>query len=285
MLVGLNEAGDGETAAEDVASAFQFDRMEVGDGESATDFTSVGVKVDMLFSGPYNTGGVSALDPNTWAQNALSTFQSECGGSATNCPSIEVLNEPWGTWFWGPNAQSAANEAAYAQLLVDTYNTFHAQYGSASPKILAAFSSDSWWAGVTAADPNINDYYDGIYVHPYGGNSDPTQSALGNRAQVTDAHDTTGKPVWVTEIGWPTAVGQPATGDSLQWTDTQQAANIYNFVNWARSTGYVASVLIFGYQDYGTNDWYGVETSNGTKKPGWTALAEAANQQPCTVCS
>ncbi|MGP0051205.1 MAG: hypothetical protein ACLPZR_20490, partial [Solirubrobacteraceae bacterium] len=93
MLVGLNETAWGEAGAED-ASAFPIVRMEVGDGESATDFTSVGVKVDMLFSGPYNTGGVSALgDPSTWAQNALSTFQSECGGSATNCPSIEVLNE------------------------------------------------------------------------------------------------------------------------------------------------------------------------------------------------
>ncbi|MGO9901761.1 MAG: hypothetical protein ACLP0J_19205, partial [Solirubrobacteraceae bacterium] len=65
---------------------------------------------------------------------------------------------------------------------------------------------------------------------------------------------------------------------------TQQAANIYNFVNWARSTGYVASVLLFNYRDYGTNMWYGVETSTGTKKPGWTALAEAADQQACTVC-
>jgi len=31
--------------------------------------------------------------------------------------------------------------------------------------------------------------------------------------------------------------------------------------------------------------WYGVVRENGTRKPGWTALAEAAAQQACTVCS
>jgi hypothetical protein len=54
-------------------------------------------------------------------------------------------------------------------------------------------------------------------------------------------------------------VSQPATGDSLQWTELEQAQNIFNFVTWSAKTGYVAAVTIFGYRDYGTNDWYGVE--------------------------
>jgi exo-beta-1,3-glucanase (GH17 family) len=78
-------------------------------------------------------------------------------------------------------------------------------------------------------------------------------------AGVTAAHTDTGKPVWITEVGWPTAVSQPATGDSLQWTELEQAQNIFNFVTWSAKTGYVAAVTIFGYRDYGTNDWYGVE--------------------------
>lgn len=285
MLVGLNETGGGAAVAANVAGSFQIDRMEVGDGESATDFTRFGLKVDMLFSGPYESGGVSALNASSWAQGAVSVFQSQCGGSAGNCPSIEVLNEPSGSWFWGPRAQSPANEAAYANLIKTTYDAFHARYGSASPAILAAFESATWWKGVAAAMPDIGSYYDGITVHPYGGTGNSAQSALGDRALVVSAHSATGKPVWITEVGWPTAVGQPATGDSLQWTEAQQANNIYGFVNWARSTGYVASVMLFNYGDYGTNMWYGVVSENGTRKPGWTALAEAAAQQPCTVCS
>jgi hypothetical protein len=285
MAVGLAATHVGPDGAQRVAGIVGLDRLEVGGGQPASDFTSIGVKVDLLFSGPYNTGGVSALDPNSWASNAVGTFQSQCGGLALNCPAIEVLNEPWGPWFWGPNAQSAANEAAYGRLLVATWNAFHSKYGSASPKILAAYPSDSWWNGVKAGVPNVANYYDAITVHPYGGTSNVTQSAQGNRAQVAAAHNITGKPVWVTEIGWPTAVGKPSTGDSLQWTETQQAGNIYNFVKWARSTGYVDAVIFFTYGDYGTNMWYGVFRLDGrTPKPGYTALGQAAKQQPCTVC-
>ncbi len=284
MAVGVDEQGWGTPGASDIASTFSFDRMDVAGDESASDFTSRGVRVDMLFSGPYNSGGVSSINASTWAQQALRTFQTQCGGSTSNCPSVEVLNEPYGSWFWGQNADSATNEAAYAHLLVTTSTLFRAQYGAASPKILAAFGSDSWWAGITAAVPNIDSYVDGVTVHCYGGTGNASVSALGDPGLVVDAHQMTGEPIWVTEFGWPTALGQPATSDSLQWSFTQQADNTYNFVNWLRSTGYVAAAIEFNYRDYGTNMWYGLETSSGVKKPAWTALAEAAGQEPCTVC-
>jgi hypothetical protein len=284
MLVGLNESGYGAYGASDVASSFKIDRMDMSSTENASDFWTRGVAVDMDFSGPYNTGGVSAINATSWVQNAVNTFQSECDGSVINCPSLEVLNEPYGSWFWGPNAEDAANEAAYAHLVADTYTAFHNQYGSASPKILAAFDDDSWWRGMEAAVPNIGSYVDGVAVHPYGGTSSVASSALGDQALVVDAHQTTGEPISVTEFGWPTATGQPATSDSLQWNLSQQATNTYNFVTWLRSLGYVSAAMDFNYQDYGTNDFYGVETSSGVKKPAWTALSEAADQQPCTVC-
>lgn len=59
------------------------------------------------------------------------------------------------------------------------------------------------------------------------------------------------------EVGWPTAVGQSSTGDSLQWSESEQASSITNFIAWASGTGYVAEVVYFNYHDYGTNDWYG----------------------------
>ena len=87
----------------------------------------------------------------------------------------------------------------------------------------------------------------------------------------------TGKPVYVTEIGWPTALGQPSTGDSLQWSQADQATNLTNFMDWARGTGYVGAAVYFNYRDYGTNMWYGIESASGTKKPAYDALkAETA---------
>jgi exo-beta-1,3-glucanase (GH17 family) len=192
---------------------------------------------------------------------------------------------------------STANAAAYATLLKTVHAAFVGHYGAGAPKILASYDggssgSTTWGQEVWASDPNnIASYVDGVTVHPYGGTGNAAQSAQGNRAGVTAAHTDTGKPVWITEVGWPTAVSQPATGDSLQWTELEQAQNIFNFVTWSATTGYVAAVTIFGYRDYGTNDWYGVErygqggsTVDGSKKPGWTALVEAAAGQACTVC-
>jgi hypothetical protein len=84
--------------------------------------------------------------------------------------------------------------------------------------------------------------------------------------------------VYVTEIGWPTAVGKPPTGDSQQWTEAQQAANITGFMQWASGTGYVPMVLYFNYVDYGTNDFYGIETKERKHKLGFAALAQAGSR-------
>jgi hypothetical protein len=82
--------------------------------------------------------------------------------------------------------------------------------------------------------------------------------------------------VYVTEVGWPTAVGQPPTGDSQQWTEAQQASNITGFVQWASATGYVPMVIYFNYVDYGSNNFYGIETAARKHKLGFAALAEAS---------
>jgi hypothetical protein len=294
MLVGLN-SGWGTQSANDMKSAnLQIARLDTSDGgtEIPSTYAADGIKVIVTFSGNYNSGGVSSINISSWVQTAVSYFASQCSGSTAICPAIEVLNEPYGSWFWGANAESAANSGAYANLVKATYQAFHSAYGVNAPKILAAYNPDQWWTGMVAAVPDITSYFDGVVVHPYGGTGSTASSELGNRGLVTQANSVTGKPVWITELGWPTATSQPATGDSLQWTETQQADNIYSFVNWARSTGYVAALTYFNYVDYGTNNWYGVERSatdgagavQFSKKPGWYALAESAASQACTVC-
>jgi hypothetical protein len=205
MIVGLNEAGWGPNGATDMAGAVKYDRLDQDTGEPATDFANNGVKVDVLFTGPYNTGGVSAINATTWASGALAWYQSH-GCTPTECPMLEVLNEPDGSWFWGSNASNQTNATAYANLVKTAYITFHNAYGANSPLILGAYEGNTWggewWSSA------ISSYVDGVIVHPYGGTGNVTQSALGNRQLVTDAHNSTGKPVYITEVGWPTAVGQ-----------------------------------------------------------------------------
>ena len=245
---------------------------------------------------------VSSIDPNAWASNALSYYQSYCHSNAQECPAIEVLNEPCGSWFWGSGADSQGNANAYAVLLKTVWTTFHNQYGSGAPKIIGYYVcypgqldwGRMWWNNSVGI--NMSQYVDGITVHPYGGPSrsgyTQAQSALGTRGDVITSHQETGKPVWLTELGWPTDVGSGDTADSYQWTQQQQADNIYSFMTWAKTRSWIGAATYFQYGDYSPNNWYGVvcigeggNCSDGTTKPGYTALVDAADNLPCSVCT
>jgi hypothetical protein len=238
----------------------------------------------------YDTGGVIAINASEWADNAVAWYSSLTPVARVDVVAIEVLNEPYGSWFWGPNAESETNAAAYVNLLKTVHAAFLAAFPAGNyPLLLASWGDSTWGPEVWGSNPTIvNSYVNGVVVHPYGGTGvSQAQSALGNRALVTEAHTATGLPVYVTEVGWPTAVGQPATGDSMQWTETQQATNIYNFVVWARSQGYVNAVTIFSLIDSPSPDRYGgvrasgeTAGASGTLKPGWYALQAAAQGLP-----
>jgi hypothetical protein len=273
MWIGVDAGGWGSSVAPDIAGAVSYVRVTTN--SSIAGWTAAGVKVINDMAGPYNSGGVSAINATQWAAAAVAWYKANPAAVA-----IEVLNEPAGSWFWGPEAESPANEAAYANLLNVVHAAFVKEFGSARPLILGSYGNASafegewgqaWWRDVN------HESVDGVTIHPYGGTGNRSASAEGNRAQVAMAHEQTGKPVYVTEVGWPTAVGQPATDDSLQWGEAEQAQNITNFIDWAKSTGYVADVTIFNYRDYGTNDWYGIESSSGRHKPAYAALAAFRN--------
>jgi hypothetical protein len=146
------------------------------------------------------------------------------------------------------------------------------------PKVLASWDGGNGGSSLFGAGWKAYGglaYCDGVTVHPYGGSEGHEGGALGNRADVVGAHEQSGKPVYVTEVGWPTDLGAPSTGDSQQWTEAQQARNILGFIDWARATRFVAMVVIFGLADYGGNNWYGVERADRSHKPAYAALAES----------
>jgi hypothetical protein len=246
-----------------------------------------------------DTGGVSAINATLWADNAVAWYSSLPLTSKADVVAIEVLNEPYGSWFWGANAEDQANATAYANLL----ETVHAAFMSAFPTgprplILASWGNATWGREVWGTDPaTVDGYINGVVVHPYGGDCSTSSaciaaSALGNRGLVSDAHSATGEPVYVTEVGWSTAVDQPPVAASLQWTEQQQAENVYSFVNWARSTGYVNAVMLYQFMDSSGDYRFGIVRydnpagPNGSKKPSYYALQEAAQGLPlaCSGC-
>jgi hypothetical protein len=295
MLVGLDDGWVSFNGYSQDKAAVNVIRVNGASKSDIDKAASAGMKLNIIY-GSVNPGGVSAIDAPSFAGGLASFYNGLTATEKSTIVGFEILNEPGNPWMgWGSSALSSTNASAYDHLL----HTIHSAFGSSRPKILAAYDggyNHAWGQEMLAADPSVTGAVDGFTVHPYGGHSTsadaygPNHSAQGNRALVVEAHTATGMPVYVTEVGWPTDTGGAPTGDSLQWTEKQQADNIYSFMNWARGLGYVNEVIYFNGHDYGTNNFYGVIREgnsagpSGSEKLGFTSLAEAAHQQACTVC-
>jgi len=282
MIVALDAGGWGRSAFRDVARAARAVRLRT---KFATDAevggaAAAGVTVAPWLVGTHGT--IGAIDAQRYAGEVVALFKRygkggtfwrrrrDLGGQA-----VEVLNEPNNRHFWS----DTTNYSAYANLLRVVHDALAANFPPATrPKILASWDGgegpSSPWGPGWAARGGLR-YCDGVTVHPYAGARNP-RGPLGGRLDVENAHAASHKPVYITEVGWPTAVGRPPTGDSQQWTEAQQAEYVTHFFGWARSTGYVRMAVYFNYVDYGENSWYGIERKNRSHKPSFAALARAS---------
>ena len=145
-----------------------------------------------------------------------------------------------------------------------------------------------WWVdALYQAVPDLNNYFDGVVVHPYG--TDLTNLSIPTIGQAYDGYDqirrvesihqeflnhgATDKPLWLTEIGWPTCT----SGSTRCTTEAGQAANLSTVFNDARTTWkpYVQAVFVYDYQDNNSNSTdpendYGLINYNGTPKAALT---------------
>ncbi len=276
MVVGVDSGGwGGSSTFSDLANGgIHYVRTSSSDaGRVEPEGSAAGVHIASVIFG--TEGAIGALSPGGYAAEVESYFKKYgLAGGLT----AEVLNEPGNDVFWSDPTDYSAY-AALAKAVHEALATLPVQSrpaelcswdgGEASPD-----PDKKWGQGIRAA--GALPYCDGVTVHPYGGKTGGDGGPLGGRSDVELAHSESGKPVYVTEIGWPTAAGQPPTGDSQQWTEAQQAANITGFMRWAAGTGYVPMVIYFNYVDYGSNDFYGIETAQRKHKLGFSALAEAS---------
>lgn len=276
MLVGVDSGGWGSSSTfTDLAKGgIHYIRTQSTDSHYVEpEAQSAGVHIATVIFGA--GGSIGAIAPAGYAAEVKSYFAKYGLGGGL---AVEVLNEPGNHLFWS----DPTNYAAYAKLAKAVHEALATLPAAARPVELC-----SWDGGESSTNPNkpwgqgieaagALPYCDGVTAHPYGGKTGGDGGALGGRRDVELAHSESGKPVYVTEIGWPTAVGQPPTGDSQQWTEAQQASNITGFVQWASATGYVPMVIYFNYVDYGTNGFYGLETKARKHKLGFAALAEAS---------
>jgi hypothetical protein len=146
-------------------------------------------------------------------------------------------------------------------------------------------SSWVWWVdALYDAVPDLNRYFDGVAVHPYGtdlsGVSFPTPGLAFNGyeqlrrveaiRQEFVRHDASNKPLWITEVGWPTC----SSGSDRCTTTEGQAQRLQTVFNYAHTSwkSYLKAVFVYSYDDaHGGSsdpeDNYGLAYNNGSPKP------------------
>jgi hypothetical protein len=228
---------------------------------AATEAEAAGCSIAVL---TFQAGGtIGGRNPATYAGEVLAYAQRH-----PEVERIEALNEP-------ELLSDSHNYSGYVALLKATHEALASLPAASRPKLLASWAPTYGFGKGWAAAGGLP-YVDEVVVHAYGGGTGQHKGLEGARELVAQAHAESGKPVAITEVGWPTAVGQPATGDSQQWSEAQQAAAITGFAAWAHTQPYISVVIFFNAVDYGSNMWYGIERTNRSHKPSFAALAAAA---------
>lgn len=215
---------------------------------------------------------------NDWTAGKVLAWFQRYGHGGTYWPgkvdlgatTVEVVNEPGNPYMGG--GRTRTDQPRYAAT-VEEYNRVLSALPEANrPRLLVSydggFEGDNYGRVLVKDDPNLLKLNVGWTVHPYGGHSSRTKSAEGGRSRVLEAPH----PVYVTEVGWPTC-GE--TGDSLSWSEAEQAANIVNWVHWTRSLGYVAATVNFNYADYSGNCYGIVKSAGSPHKLSYEALKHA----------
>jgi hypothetical protein len=233
-----------------------------------TRWERAGLRVIADFSGPYTHAGVSALNHAAYVARVVAFVRKN-----PRVFAIEVLNEPGGNWFWGSDAESPENRESYALLLIEVHEALERDFGSRRPLELASWdgghdSSNAWgeaWSHNAKALADV----DAVTNHPYGGRGTRAQAILGNRRLIEADESVSHKPVYITEVGFPTGNN---FSDSLLYSEEEQAFAISSFARWARATGYIGGVTLYGYRDAHEGGGYGIETHRGRHKQAFAVL-------------
>jgi hypothetical protein len=146
-----------------------------------------------------------------------------------------------------------------------------------------------WVDALYKAMPDLNSYFDGVAIHPYGSDvtgfskSDPWNQL--RRAEIIHdefvSHGAADKPFWITEVGYPTC-----TSGSIQCVSPAgQANDISTLFNYATGAwkDWIQAVFVFRYDDYGSDPSdsetdYGLTYTNHAPKPALAVFKAEAQQ-------
>jgi hypothetical protein len=243
-------------------------------------------------------GAVAALAARYGAQGSFWTSHPTL--TADPIGTVELINEP----YFSNGDSGDYNPARYAQLVKASATAGRA----ANPAVKYLLSAEvtgvqhgstwtDWVDALYQAVPNLNNYFDGVAIHPYGADFTGLSGLAGNQMRRTEllrqeflSHGAADKPMWITEIGWPTCTNAGEAGGQRCTTEAGQVAELNALIGYLKGgwAPYVQGVFLYHYQDFSTNATdseanYGMTTVNGQAKPilalfkGWAATSSLAN--------
>lgn len=247
----------------------------------------------VLYDAPSWAGGTEATIPAV--PNSYATFVAAVvrrygphGSFWAQNPSLRAYAvhtfELWNEPYYDNGDNGDYNPGRYANLVKAATTAGRAADASARFLMAAEITGRqvgsrwmSWIDSLYQAIPNLNRYFDGIAIHPYGSDAsglDGEGDDQMRRAEVIHSsfvsHGAANKPFWITEVGWPTCT---SVSDGCV-TAATQASNLQTLIGYVRGSWsrWVQAAFIYQYEDLGANadnpeDNYGLTTVNHAPKP------------------
>lgn len=212
--------------------------------------------------GPGRASSWPPRDPATYA--AFVAYLAQRYG--TRLAAIEVWNEPDQAnqnYFAGPE-----KPRRYAAILRAAYPAIK----QANPSVLVLGGSLVGSNGVflrALYAAGIKGYYDGLSVHFYN-------LVLGSLRAIHEVQLANGdtRPLWLNEFGWSSCwPRQREQQEQACVTATMQASNLADAFRAVARTPYVAAEVVYKLQN-SASESFGVLTTDGTRKPAFTALSK-----------
>ncbi|MCW3063424.1 MAG: beta-xylosidase [Solirubrobacterales bacterium] len=202
---------------------------------------------------------------------------------------VEFWNEPYCTCF----SYGGVNPARYAALVKASTLAGRAANPGVQYLIEADTSAGEWpggfLAGMYNAMPDLNRYFDAVAIHPYSDDRSPALTTdsygfqhLTSTRDLLVAHGAGDKPLWITELGWPTC---PTGAANECVTEAQQASYLRTAFDLVKTTysSFIRAIFIYHYNDFAPanpssrEQWFGLTRVDGSHKPAYDVFsAEAA---------
>ncbi len=201
----------------------------------------------------------------------------------------EIWNEPNISRFW----PTGPDPVAYAEVVAAASPLIRAAAPGATILVGALSPADDGADALAPAtfvtglyDTLDPDTFDALSVHPYtypasasGSQSWNTFHRLEELHRIMARHGDGGSPIWLTEFGAPTGTSEVSVSEQ------DQAEQLTTGIEEARQRCYTGPLYVYSLRDAGTDpadpeDNFGLLRADGTPKPAYAAVAEAAGASP-----